>query len=90
MVDKKPKFTSWLSPQTGGKFSWTHLVAANEFLQAYGLEFCDDYDGITTTWASENNETIVVLIKQESGGWRISTVDNKRMTDKELKHLFDI
>ncbi len=90
MGDKKPKFVSWLSTQTGGKFSWTHLVAANKFLQEYGLEFCDDYDGITATWASDDNETIVVLIKQESGGWRISTVDNKRMTDKELKHLFNM
>lgn len=90
MADKKPKFISWLSTQIGGKFSWPHLVAANEFLQDYGLEFCDDYDGITATWATEDNDTIVVLIRQESCGWRISTVDNKRMNDKELKKLFDI
>lgn len=90
MADKKPKFVSWLSTQSGGKFSWTHLVDAKNFLEQYGFDYCDDYNGITTTWATDDNETIIVLVRQESGGWRIATVDGKRQNDKELKYLFDI
>lgn len=87
MVEPK-KFQSWLSSESAGKFSWPNLCLARDFLADYGLEYCQDYNGYLATFADD--DTIVVLIRQESGGWRIATVDGDRLSQKQLRELFGI